>query len=138
MLAPPDPPLVSMARILCGRLRGSRAAQWLGTAGRVLGLYAAWLASCGIGLLNLIAMREAVLDLYVALRLSKWGYGAVANWSMFLFGLVWLVGAIYLETYYREGAARGRFLRRFLRATAVQAALLAFATMLIELAHRIA
>ena len=101
-------------------------------------MYAAWLASCGIGLLNLISMREAVLDLYVALRLSKWGYGAVANWSMFLFGLIWLVGAIYLETYYREGAARSRFLRRFLRATAIQAALLAIATILIELARRIA
>ncbi|NOZ28234.1 MAG: hypothetical protein GXP39_09310 [Chloroflexi bacterium] len=97
------------------------------TAARYAAIYLAWGITGALGIADLIGAREAILRLYVMLRLGKWGYGAADKWLFVFFGLIWLVGILYMESYYRTGAAKGVLARRFLRVTLIELAILAVA-----------
>jgi hypothetical protein len=75
--------------------------------------------TCALGLLAFALSRQAIMTIAVAF-VGKWARSALVNWSMLLLGLVWLIGAIFTETYYREGAARNRLPSRFGRVTAIE------------------
>jgi len=94
---------------------------------RYAAIYLAWGITGALGIADLIGAREAVLRLYVVLRLDKWGYGAADKWLFVFFGLIWLVGILYAEFYYRTGAKQGLLLKRFLRVTLAELAILAVA-----------
>jgi len=103
-------------------------------AGRFVTVYAGWLFSSLVGLYAMLKAWEAIKLAYVALRLGKWGYGAASNFAILLLGLAWLVGALYVESYYREGADQNLLLRRFLRVTLVELGILALTFSVIALA----
>lgn len=52
---------------------------------------------------------------------------AVEPWTYMLFGILMIVLVVFLETFYRTGAAIGRLLQRFMIVTGIQAVVLAAA-----------
>lgn len=97
------------------------------TVGRYVAVYVAWFAISAIGLLALVMWREALLSLYVAMDLGKWGFGAADKFSFLIFGIVWLVGVLYSENYFRVGADEGVLGKRIVRVVGIEAILLAIA-----------
>ena len=94
-------------------------------AARYVAVYVGWLLSSALGLYVMLKAWEAVRAAYVALRLDKWGYGAASHFSILILGLVWLVGILFVEAYYRTGAEQHDLRRRFLRVALIELAVLA-------------
>jgi hypothetical protein len=89
-----------------------------------VGVYLAWLFSSALAAYVALKAWEAILQVYIALRLSRWGYAAVHHFSIVIIGLAWLVCVLFIESYYRIAVGKGQLPRRILRVTLIQLAIL--------------
>jgi uncharacterized protein HemY len=64
--------------------------------------YLAWFVSAALGVATMIAWHTALLRLYVTLELNKYGVAAFNNTVVIVLALVWLVGLVALEAWYRH------------------------------------
>lgn len=101
------------------------------TIWKYLLIYSAWIVSSALGLLDFVLARQAIMNVAVK-YVGKWGRSAVVNFSMVIFGLVWLVGIIFLEAYYREGAKAGLLPRRFGKVTLYMVGIAAVAALIVN------
>ncbi len=99
----------------------------LGTVARYVAAYLAWAISSLAALYALLKTWEATRWIYVALRLGPYGYMAVSVFSVVILGVIGLVGTLYVQGYYRQGAEKGLLPRRFLRVTLIEAAIIVVA-----------
>lgn len=99
--------------------------------GRCFLIYGTWILSSALALLDFVLVRQAIMNLAVKF-VGKWARSAVVNWSMLVFGLVWLVAVIFLEAYYREGFDKGLLARRFGKATLYLLGVAAAAALIIQ------
>jgi hypothetical protein len=79
--------------------------------------YPLWLVSAGLGLLDVVILRRAVEQGYVALGLDKWGMAAASHSATIALGVAWLALVAWTEPAYREGAKDGKLWRRFATVT---------------------
>ena len=86
--------------------------------------YGAWLVTMALAVGVMYIWRDALLQLYVALRLDKYGMAAFNNTVVIVFLLAWLVMVVLTENWYRQGAEKGLLGRRFARLSVVLLALL--------------
>ncbi len=103
-----------------------------GTPGRlrrsvlpVAAAYGAWLVTMALAVGVMYVWRAALLQLYVALQLDKYGMAAFNNTVVIVFLLAWLVMVVLTENWYRQAAEKGLLGRRFARLSLVLLALLA-------------
>ena len=103
-----------------------------GTPGRlrrtvlpIAAAYGAWLATMALAIGVILVWRDALLQLYVALRLDKYGMAAFNNTVVIVFLLAWLVLVVATESWFRQAADKGLVRRRFARLAVVLVALLA-------------
>ncbi len=101
------------------------------TIGRYFAIYGAWIVSSAFALLDFVLVRQAIMNLAVKF-VDKWARSAIVNWSMVIFGLVWLVAVIFLEAYYREGSEQGLLPRRFGRVTLYMVGVAVVAALVIQ------
>lgn len=86
--------------------------------------YAAWLIAGGLALAVCAIWHTALLNVYVALRLDKYGLAAFNDVAVIVIALGWLTFVLVTEARFRHAAAHGLLRRRFLRVVAVCAALI--------------
>ena len=103
-----------------------------GTSGRrrrtilpIAAAYGAWLATMALAVGVMVAWYPTLLQLYVALRLNKYGMAAFNNTIVIVFLLAWLVMVVVTESWYRQAAEKGLVRRRFVRVVVALLALLA-------------
>lgn len=81
--------------------------------------YVLWIALSALGFTAVLSLRDLLLELVLAVGANQWVYRAIDRWSLFLIGIAWLGGVIYLETYLRRGVERGGLGRRAVRASVI-------------------
>ena len=84
-------------------------------------MYLAWLFSCCIAFYATIKCWEAILMIYAALGLSRWGQRATSNFSIVILGSICLVSILVIEHYYQKGRHKGQLPRRILNVTLIEA-----------------
>ena len=89
-----------------------------------LACYAIWLALAALGLWLIFALRPVLFGMAVWLRLNPWQVRALDDFSVVIFGVVWLVGILLLEHRLRQGVESGRLWRRAARVFTAEAAAL--------------
>ena len=99
--------------------------RWRRTILPIAAAYGAWLATMALAVGVIVAWRAALLQLYVALRLDKYGMAAFNNTIVIVFLLAWLVMVVITESWYRQAVEKSLLRRRFARLTVVLLALLA-------------
>lgn len=75
------------------RSKGGRIVRWAVRA-------AAWLFTSALGLVDVFAIREAVLTSYLFLRLGRHGYALADKLSMLLLGILWFIFMLYTQYIY--------------------------------------
>lgn len=93
----------------------------------ILATYAAWLVSAVLGVGVLITCHSACLRLYIGFGLDKYAIAFFNNMMVISLGLIWLVGIMILESWYRRSTDLGALGRRFGQLTLAQVALAALA-----------
>jgi hypothetical protein len=91
----------------------------------VVAAYGAWLATMALAVGVMYVWRSALLQLYVALQLNKYGIAAFNNTIVIVFLLAWLVMVVVTESWFRQAVEKGLLGRRFARLSLVLLALLA-------------
>lgn len=86
--------------------------------------YGAWLIVSALGVAICAVWRTALLQLYLALRLDKWGFAAFNNAIVIVLILGWLVMVMLTEGWLRNAAHQGVLGRRFRRLVLAEGALL--------------
>lgn len=81
-----------------------------------LACYASWLGLSAIGMWLVFAMRSALFDIGIWLRLNPWQVRALDQFGTVTLGLIWLVGMFWLEYWLRQGMLKGRLRQRVTRA----------------------
>jgi len=92
----------------------------------ILATYVAWLVTAILGVGLLITWHSAFLRLYVSFSFDKYAMSFFNNMVVITLGLVWLVGIMILESWYRhtpDFRALGRRFGRLTLAVIVLAAL---------------
>ena len=97
------------------------AAIHIRTAGAYVACYALWLVTMVLAALDVLALRNAVEQAYVALRFERWGMAAASHGATILLGVAWIALVAWTETAYREGVRDGRVWKRFAVVTILQA-----------------
>ena len=87
-------------------------------------MYLAWLFSSGIAFYAMLKLWEAILMIYAALGLSRWGQRATSNFSIVILGSICLVSILVIEHYYQTGQHKGKLPKRILNVTLIEAAVL--------------
>ena len=93
----------------------------------ILATYAVWLLSAVLGVGVLITCHATFLRLYVGFGLDKSAIAFFNNMIVITLGLVWLVGIMIIESWYRRAPDLGALGRRFRRLTLAEVALAALA-----------
>jgi hypothetical protein len=105
-------------------MESSKGSWW-----KVIVHYAAWLAASALAILDMLLLREAVVDFMVwnqtrlmeaqraqGLDPDKVQLGfrteAVAQWALFILGIVVIAAVIWVEYYFRKGALIGKLFQR--------------------------
>ena len=96
----------------------------------LLATYAAWLISAVLGVGVLITCHATFLRLYVGFGLDKYAIAFFNNMVVITLGLIWLVGIMILESWYRRSPDLGTLGRRFGRLTLAEVAVAALAYLL--------
>ncbi len=91
------------------------------TAGAYVVCYGLWMVTMVLGVLDVMALRRAVEQGYVALGLDKWGMAAASHSATIVLGLAWLVGIMWAEHAYRTAVRDGWLWKRFAVVTIFQA-----------------
>ena len=92
------------------------------TVGRYAAVYLAWVASSLFGVYALLKSWEAIRQAYAFARPRSWAGGAVSSFTIVVLGIVWLVGVLYLEDYYRSARQPKLLPKRFRRVSLMEAA----------------
>lgn len=87
--------------------------------------YLGWIVNGLLALVALVAARGALLAIVVVLRLNPYLYRPIDSWSFVLLGVLCLAVMLYIEHYYRQARQSGLLLRRFVRVTLIELAVLA-------------
>ena len=94
---------------------------------RIAAIYLAWLVAVALGIGVLIAWHSALLRLYVGLEMNKYGIAAFNNLVAITLALIWLVGLIALESWFRHAGDFPELGRRVGRTLFAELALALFA-----------
>ena len=92
-------------------------------AGRQVSHYFIWFLSFALGL-GLILLLHEVLEVVLFLRVNPWHLRAYRVWSIFVLGMVLIVGMFLIEGYLRRSRSRGRLLSAYLTVLSVELALI--------------
>lgn len=93
-------------------------------AGRQVSHYIIWFLSFALGL-GLILLLHEVLEVVLFLRVNPWHLRAYRVWSIFVLGMVLIVGMFLIEGYLRRSRSKGRLLSAYLTVLSVELALIA-------------
>lgn len=89
-----------------------KANMWQRAVDAVL-VYLLWAVVILLALWCLVASRSAINIVYIVLTWNRWVLRAVDRWSLLLLGIVWLVGVIVTEAWFRDAAEKGVLWKRF-------------------------
>lgn len=108
---------------------GEKVTHWrriLATAAYFLG----WVAFTLIGLWLMFEVRETIVQLMIRARLNPWAVRGFDRLGIYMLGLAWFVGLMWIEHYLRTGIDKRVLWRRMGRVAGVEAvlAVLAFGT----------
>jgi len=92
-------------------------------AGRQVSHYFMWFLSFALGL-GLILLLHEVLEVVLFLRVNPWHLRAYRVWSIFVLGMLLIVGMFLIEGYLRRSRSRGRLLSAYLTVLSVELALI--------------
>lgn len=93
-------------------------------AGRQVSHYIIWFLSFALGLALILLLHE-VLEVVLFLRVNPWHLRAYRVWSIFVLGMLLIVGMFLIEGYLRRSRGRGRLLSAYLTVLLVELALIA-------------
>lgn len=93
-------------------------------AGRQVSHYIIWFLSFALGI-GLILLLHEVLEVVLFLRVNPWHLRAYRVWSIFVLGMVLIVGMFLIEGYLRRSWSKGRLLSAYLTVLSVELALIA-------------
>jgi len=79
-----------------------------------------WLIALGLALLDILYGRPIVVAFFGLFGLNHWVMSFIDRAGIFLLGLAGMVLVLFLEHYYRTGAARNILWPRFARVSAIQ------------------
>lgn len=78
--------------------------------------YAGWIVLFLLGLwLVFLLQRNIVEDLFFN-RVNPWQLRGLGQWSVYVFGAIWLVYVFLIEGYLRQGLLQGNLYRRLVKA----------------------
>ncbi|MGQ9552638.1 MAG: hypothetical protein ACUVWR_00855 [Anaerolineae bacterium] len=80
----------------------------------------AWLANTAAAVYGIAEVPWALVGVALGLGMSNRAAPLVYDVSLLLLGVIGFIGCLYLQAYYRAGAAHGDLLRRVLRASLVE------------------
>jgi hypothetical protein len=84
-----------------------------------------WLVLTASGLWLMYETRNLAVELMMVAELNPWAVRGFDRWIIFLFGLTWFVGMIWMEHYLRTGIDKKRLWRNIALLAAVQVVILA-------------
>jgi hypothetical protein len=82
---------------------------------RYLACYGSWIGLSAVGLWMVFLVRAALVDLSMAFRANPWTLRAIDRFGLYLLGMAWLVGIIFLEAYLRQGMESAQLRNRIRR-----------------------
>ena len=82
-----------------------------------------WFLSFALGL-GLILLLHEVLEVVLFLRVNPWHLRAYRVWSIFVLGMLLIVGMFLIEGYLRRSRSKGRLLSAYLTVLSVELALI--------------
>lgn len=98
---------------------------------RWVAMLVVWVLTAGLGLLDLFAIRQSVLAVYVALGLAPGTLPVVDKSLLLVLGLAWLAGILYAQHSYSQACGKGMglapLLVRFRKASIGELVVLAMA-----------
>ncbi len=83
-----------------------------------LACYAIWLGLSALGVWTLLSVRDALLSMLPIF--GPWVMGAVDKYAFVLFGLIFLIWALYTEDALRRSVVKGELRKRALRLAGMQ------------------
>ncbi len=92
-------------------------------AGRQVSHYVIWFLSFALGLALILLLHE-ILEVVLFLRVNPWHLRAYRVWSIFVLGMVLIVGMFMIEGYLRRSRSKGRLLSAYLTVLSVELALI--------------
>src|SRR6187455_747615 len=78
----------------------------------IVGAYALWALTAVVAFAVFVSWHGALLGIYVALGLNKWGLSAYNYAVIIVLVLGWLVLVVATESWYRRAADDGKLVRR--------------------------
>jgi hypothetical protein len=84
-----------------------------------------WLVLTASSLWLMYEVRNLAVELMIVAELNPWAVRGFDRWIIFLLGLIWFVGMIWMEHYLRTGINKKRLWRNVALLTAVQVIVLA-------------
>ena len=82
--------------------------------------YLFWIVSVGLGLLDMILIRELLGQFSDLLVADIWICVVVDKFALLILGLIWIAFTIVSENHYRKGISEGDLVRRFALVTAAE------------------
>ena len=91
-------------------------------------VYGGWVVTSALAVVSAFAVRRTLVMAYTALEWDRWALGLVDKWSLFILGLVALIGILYAQYYlvggYPGGRDLGAYPRRLRRVLVIEAVVL--------------
>ncbi len=92
-------------------------------AGRQISHYLIWFLSFALGL-GLIFLLHELLEVLLFLRVNPWHLRAYRVWSIFVLGMVLIVGMFLVEGFLRRSRSKGRLLSAYLTVLSIELGLI--------------
>jgi hypothetical protein len=86
-----------------------------------------WIVFTLIGLWLMFELREVTVDLMIRIGLNPWAVRGYDRLGIYILGLIWFVGLMWIEHYLRTAIDKKRLWRSIGRVATVEAVLAAFA-----------
>ena len=93
-------------------------------AGKQISHYLIWFLSFALGV-GLILLLHEILEVLLFLRVNPWHLRAYRVWSIFVLGMVLIVGMFLIEGFLRRSRSKGRLLSATLTVLSLELVLIA-------------
>ncbi len=77
--------------------------------------YASWIVLFLLGLWLVFLLQRNIVEDLLFMRVNPWQLRGLSQWSVYVFGAIWLVYVFLAEGYLRQGLLQGTLHRRLVR-----------------------
>ena len=86
-----------------------------------------WIVLSAVGLWLMFELRETIVELMILAQLNPWAVRGYDRLAIFVLGLGWFVGMLWMDHYLRQGMGKKRLWRNIGRVAAIEAVIAAVA-----------